>query len=74
MVISEKKNKKSDFLGGACPRTPIAERMASPCAACSFATCKFPNLKSEKKFLPPPPRLSNPGNAPCISSTLLTDL
>ena len=28
-------------------------RMASPCAACRFATCKFPNLK--KKFLGPPP-------------------
>ena len=41
------------FLGGACPRTPLAMRMASPCAACRFATCKFPNLK--KKFLGPPP-------------------
>ena len=28
--------------------------MASPWAACRFATCKFPNLK--KKFLPPPPK------------------
>ena len=28
-------------------------RMASPCAACRFATCKLPNLK--KKFLGPPP-------------------
>ena len=36
-------------------------RMASPCAACRFATCKFPNLK--KKFLGPPP-LPNPGDAP----------
>ena len=37
---------------GACPRTPLAKRMASTCAACRFATCKFPNLK--KKFLAPP--------------------
>ena len=44
------------FSGGACPRTPLAKRMASLCAACCFATCKFPNLK--KKFLatPPPPK------------------
>ena len=28
-------------------------RMALPCAACRFATCKFPNLK--KKILGPPP-------------------
>ena len=48
------------FLGGACPRTPLAMRMASPCAACRFATCKFPNLK--KKILGPP--LPNPGYAP----------
>ena len=41
------------ILGGACPRTPLAKRMASPFAACRFATCKFPNLK--KKFLGPPP-------------------
>ena len=34
--------------GGACPRTPLAKRMA-----------KFPNLK--KKFLAPP--LPNPGDA-----------
>ena len=47
-------------LGGACPQTPLAKRMASPCAACRFATCKFPNLK--KKFLAPP--LPNPGDAP----------
>ena len=40
------------ILGRACPRTPLAKRMASPCAACRFATCKFPNLK--KKFLAPP--------------------
>ena len=49
-----------NFLGGACPRTPLAIRMASPCTACRFATCKFPNLK--KKFLGPP--LPNPGDAP----------
>ena len=41
-----------NFLGGACPQTPLAKRMASPYAACRFATCKFPNL--EKKFWPPP--------------------
>ena len=41
---------------GACPRTPLAKRMASPCAACRFATCKFPNLK--KKILAPPPAKS----------------
>ena len=35
-------------------------RMASPCAACSFATCKFPNLK--KKIIGPP--FPNPGDAP----------
>ena len=54
------------ILGGACPRTSLAKRMASPCAACHFATCKFPNLK--KKFLAPP--LPNPGDAPvyvCMS-------
>ena len=52
---------KKKFSGGACPRTPLAKRMASPCAAyiCRFANCKFPNLK--KKFLAP---LPNPGDAP----------
>ena len=49
-----------NFLGGACPRTPLAKRMALPCAACRFVTCKFPNLK--KKILGPPP--PNPGDAP----------
>ena len=39
------------FSGGACPRTPLAKRMASPCAAWRFATCKFQNLP-------------NPGDAP----------
>ena len=48
--------------GGACPRTPLAKRMASPCAACRFATCKFPNLK--KNILGPP--LPNPEDAPDI--------
>ena len=47
--------------GVTCPQTPLAKRMASPCAACRFATCKFPNLK--KKILGPPP-LPNPGDAP----------
>ena len=42
------------------PRTPLTMHMASPCAACRFATCKFPNLK--KKILGPP--LPNPGDAP----------
>ena len=36
------------FFGGACPRTPLAKRMALPCAACR----KFPNLK--KNSCPPP--------------------
>ena len=48
--------KKKFIGGGACPRTPLAKRMASPCAACRFATCKFPNLK--KKILGPPPAKS----------------
>ena len=39
---------------GACPRTPLTKRMASPCAACRLATCKFPYLK--KYFLAPPPK------------------
>ena len=39
---------KKNYRGGACPRTPLAKRMA-----------KFPNLK--KKFLAPP--LPNPGDA-----------
>ena len=42
-----------NFLGGLYPRTPLAKRMASPCAACRFVTCKFQNLK-KKKFLAPP--------------------
>ena len=37
------------------PRTPLAKRMASPCAACRLATCKFPNLK--KEFLAPPSQI-----------------
>ena len=49
------------FLGGACPRTPLAKRMASPCPACRFATCKFPNLK---KIIFCPSPLPNPGDAP----------
>ena len=53
------------FSGGACPRISLAKRMTSPCAACRFATCKFPNLK--KKFLGPP--LPNPRDAPAISGT-----
>ena len=40
-------------IGGACPRTPLAIRMAS--------TCKFPNLK--KQFLASL-LLPNPGDAP----------
>ena len=39
--------------GGACPQTPLAQRMIFPCAACCFATCKFPNLK--KIIIAPPP-------------------
>ena len=45
-----------NFLEGACPRTPLTQRMASPCAACRFVTCKFPNLK--KKILDHPPAKS----------------
>ena len=33
------------FLVKACPEPPITKRMASQCAACRFATCKFRNLK-----------------------------
>ena len=40
--------------------------MASPCAACRFATCKFPNLK--KNCLAPP--LPNPGDAPVDSESI----
>ena len=58
-----------NFLGGACPRTPLTKRMASPCAACRFATCKFPNLK--KKFLAPP--LPNPGDAPEFKGDILSN-
>ena len=54
-------------LWGSMPPNPPAMRMASPCAKCRFATCKFPNL--EKIFLPPP--LPNPGYAPDASDTLL---
>ena len=39
---------KTVFSGGACPRTPLAKRMA---------TCKYPNLR---KLLAPPPPLPNP--------------
>ena len=69
MEIFEKKNKNKiwskytlkrtklhhlkKFLGGACPRTPLTMRMASPCAACRFATCKFPNLKKKNSWPPP---------------------
>ena len=41
-----------NIFGLACPRTPLAKRMALPCAACRFATCKFPNLKINS--CPPP--------------------
>ena len=39
-----------------CPRTPLAMHMASPCAACRFAT--YANSKIEKKKIlgPPPPK------------------
>ena len=42
-------------------------RMASPCAACRFATCKFPNLK--KKILGPPPPKS--WGRPCFNISIL---
>ena len=32
------------FFSGGMPPNPPAKSMASPCAACHFATCKFPNL------------------------------
>ena len=41
------------IIGGACPRTPLAMRMA--------LTCKFPNLKNNSWPLSP---LPNPGDAP----------
>ena len=34
---------------GACSPTPLAKRMAWPCAESRFAPCKFPNMK--KKIL-----------------------
>ena len=34
------------------PPNPLAKRIASPCAACRFATCKFPNLKKKILALP----------------------
>ena len=49
-----------NFLGGACPRTPLAKRMASPCAACRFATCKFTNLKKKNSWPPPPKSWGRP--------------
>ena len=48
------------FSRGGMPPNHLAKCMASPCAACRLATCKFPNR--EKKFLAPP--LPNPGYAP----------
>ena len=41
------------FSRGSMPPNPLSMRMAKPCAACRFATCKFTNLK--KKILGPPP-------------------
>ena len=52
---------------GACPRTPLAKRMALPCR---FATCKFPNLKII--ILAPP--LTNPGYAPVTHAFLKTHM
>ena len=49
-----------NFLGGACPRIPLPNRMASPCAACRESDMQI--SKSEKKILGPP--LPNPGDAP----------
>ena len=56
------------FSRGSMPRTPLAMRMASPCAACRFATCKVPNLKKKNSW----PPLPNPGDAPvyrCINKS-----
>ena len=50
-----KRTISKNYLEGACPRTPLAKGMASPCAPCRKAICKFRNLK--KKFLPPLPNL-----------------
>ena len=47
------------------PPNPLAMCMASPCAACCFTTCTFPNLN--KKFLTP---LPNPGDAQAIILTM----
>ena len=49
------------------PNPPI---LALPCAACRFATCKFPNLK--KKILAPP--LPNPGDAPVLDICKYKDM
>ena len=51
-----------NFLGGTCPRTPLAKRIASPCAECRFATCKSP-----KNSWPPP--LSNPIGTPLLADS-----
>ena len=47
------------------PPNPLAQRMALPCAACHFTTCKFRNLK---KINYRPTALPNPGYTPLIDS------
>ena len=42
------------------PPNPLAKRMVSPCSACHFATCKFPN---PKKNISAPP--ANSWGRPC---------
>ena len=47
-----------NFLGGACPRTPLAKRMASPCAA--YVALRHASFHISKKNSWPP--LPNPGD------------
>ena len=49
-------------------------RMASPCAACRFATCKFPNLTTKKFLAPPSQILGTPLFKDLQSRPLLTVL
>ena len=49
---------------GSSPRTPLAIRMAMPCATRRFTTCKFPNVQKNLAPLP------NPGYAPALSKSV----
>ena len=55
------------IFSGGMPPNPPSKAHGEPCAACRFATCKFPNLK--KKILGPP--LPNPGDAPVIAINIV---